>query len=97
MARKSNEQTLKEVINEMLETYKLKGKLNEHRLVTSWEKVMGKVIAKRTTDIYIKNKKLYLRLSSAALREELIYAREKIITMMNDEVGEKVIEEVILM
>ena len=97
MARKSNEQTLKEVINEMLETYKLKGKLNEHRLITSWEKVMGAVIAKRTTDIFIRDKKLYLRLSSAALREELMYARAKIIDMMNAEVGEKVIEEVVLM
>jgi hypothetical protein len=94
---RGNEKTLKEAINEMLESYKLKGKLNEVKAINSWEKLMGKVISNRTTEIFISSRKLYIRLNSAPLREELSYARTKIIDMINKEVGEKVIEEVILL
>jgi predicted nucleic acid-binding Zn ribbon protein len=95
--RKSNDQSLKEVIEDLLDTYKLRGKLNEVRLVESWEKIMGKMIANRTTSIYIRNKKLYVKLSSAPLREELSYGKEKIKNMLNESIGVEVITEVILM
>ncbi len=95
--RKSNEQPLKEVINKLLEVYKLKSKLNEVRLVASWEKVMGKMISVRTKDIYIRDRKLIVVLNSPALREELSYARAKIMDMLNKEAGEKVIDEVVLL
>lgn len=92
---KSNSQSLKEVIQELLKTYRLEGKLNEVKLISSWEKVMGKMIANHTGGIFINKKKLFVKLDSAALRSELSYAKEKIIKMLNDEVGELVIEEVI--
>jgi predicted nucleic acid-binding Zn ribbon protein len=92
---KSNEQSIKEVIQDLLKTYRLDGRINELKLIGSWEKVMGKTIAKHTTDIYIKKKQLFVKLDSAALRQELSYAREKILKMMNDEAGIKVIDEII--
>ncbi len=95
--RKTNEQPLKEVINKLLEVYKLKGKLGEVRLINSWEKVMGKMISARTDEIYIRENKLFVRLNSPALKGELAFAREKIKDMLNREAGEKVIEEVILL
>jgi predicted nucleic acid-binding Zn ribbon protein len=95
--RKSNEQPLKDVINRLLEVYKLKDKLNEVRLIGTWEKVMGKVIAVRTKELYIKDKQLFVRLTSPALREELTFAKDKIKNMLNKEAGENVIDEVILL
>jgi predicted nucleic acid-binding Zn ribbon protein len=94
--RKSNE-PLKEVINKLLEVYKLKDKLNEIRLMGTWEQVMGKMIAVRTKELYIKDKKLFVRLNSPALRDELSYAKDKIKNMLNNEAGTSVIDEVILM
>lgn len=93
---KHNEHTLKDVINSMFKTYKLDDKLAERQLVGSWEKVMGKMIAKHTLDIYIKHQQLFIKLDSAALRNELSLAKSKIVKMMNDEVGKVVINEVIL-
>lgn len=95
--RKTNEQPLKEVIHELLSKYKLQEKLNEARLINSWETLMGKVIAKRTKELYLKDKKLFIKLTSSALRQELSFSKEKIITLLNDGVGEKVIEDVVLM
>lgn len=57
---------------------------------------MGAMIAKHTTDIYIKHKQLFVTLDSAALRNELVLAKSKIVKMLNDAVGTEVINEVVL-
>jgi predicted nucleic acid-binding Zn ribbon protein len=96
MKNEKNLYTLKEAINNLLSTYNLGTRLNEVKLLGSWEKVMGKLIAKHTKDIYISKKKLFVKVDSAPLREELHYAREKMVKMLNDEIGSNVIDEIIL-
>jgi predicted nucleic acid-binding Zn ribbon protein len=93
---KHNEHSLKEAIEELLKAYKLDDKLQERRLIASWENVMGVMIAKHTKDLYIKHKQLFVTLDSAALRNELSLAKSKIIKMLNEEAGTEVINDVIL-
>ena len=71
---KNNEQSLKEVIHELLSAYRLDVKLHEVRLINSWESLMGISVAKHTTKIYIIKKALFVELNSAALRHELSYS-----------------------
>lgn len=93
---KSNTNTLKEAINEFLKAYSLSDKLNEHRLISSWEKVMGKMIAKHTTEIFITDKVLTVKLDSSVLREELSFAKTKMIEVLNESIGQEVIKGIIL-
>lgn len=93
---KHNEYTLKEAIEQLLKAYKLDDKLAERKLIASWKQVMGPMIAKHTTDLYIKHKQLFVTLDSAALRNELLLAKTKIVKLLNDEAGCEVITEVIL-
>ena len=93
---KHNEHTLKEAIDQLLKTYKLDDRLAEKRLIGSWESVMGEIIAKHTTDIYIKHQQLFVTLDSSALRNELLLAKSKIVKMLNDAVGREIINEVVL-
>ena len=79
----------------MLKDFHLDHKINEMRLIGSWEKVMGKTVSNRTTQIYFSNKKLFVNLNSASLREELHHAREKIVKMLNEEAGSEVVDEII--
>ena len=39
---------------------------------------------------------LYVELTSSVLREELSYGREKIIRLLNDELGREVVTDVVL-
>jgi predicted nucleic acid-binding Zn ribbon protein len=94
--RKTNEQSLKEVIGELLKAYHIEDKYFEMQLVNTWEKVLGKTIARYTREVYVKNKVLYVRLESSVLRSEMSFAKEKIIQMLNDECGKKVIEDMVL-
>ncbi|MEO6902200.1 MAG: DUF721 domain-containing protein [Bacteroidia bacterium] len=91
-----NEHTLKEAIEQLLKAYKLDDKLAERSLISSWKTVMGDLIAKHTTDLYIKQKQLFVTLDSAGLRNELSLAKTKIIKMLNDEAGTEVINNIIL-
>lgn len=93
---KHNEHSIKDAINNLLKTYKLDDKIAEKQLIDSWKAVMGEMIAKHTTDIYIKHQQLFVKLDSPALRNELVLAKTKIVKMLNDSVGRKVINEVIL-
>jgi predicted nucleic acid-binding Zn ribbon protein len=86
---------LKQAIEDMLELYKLRSKFNETYIVTYWEQIMGQPISSRTTEIYIKDRKLFVQLDSAPLRNELLMAKSKIVTLINKEVGEDIIEDVI--
>ncbi len=93
--KRTNDQTLKQAIDGMLKTFHLDGKLNEVRVVSSWEKVMGKTVSNRTTRIFMREKKLFIYLNSASLREELHNGKEKIIKLLNTEAGTEVVEEVV--
>ena len=72
--KRNNQQTIGEAINEMLRVFGLQQKLDETKLISSWEKVMGKTIAKHTTRLYISKKKLFIHLNSSAARQTLSVA-----------------------
>ncbi len=93
---KHNENSIKEVIEKLLKTYKLDDRLAERKLIGSWESIMGNLIAKHTTDIYIKHQQLIVTLDSAALRKELSFSKTKIVGMLNDAAGREVINEILL-
>ncbi|MCK5346532.1 MAG: DUF721 domain-containing protein [Candidatus Heimdallarchaeota archaeon] len=93
MIKKSNESTLGEVIKELLKTYHLDDKLMETKLINSWSGVVGRMIDKHTVKLYVKKKVLFVKMDSAAITNELSYAKEKIINALNKEAGMDLINE----
>lgn len=92
--RRSNGQPIGEVIKELLKNYDITSKFNEAHVVTSWDKLMGPSVTKYTIKIEVEKRILFVKLSNAALKQELSYSREKIKKMLNDEVGEEVLLDV---
>jgi len=58
---------------------------------------MGLPISKRTTNLYIRNKRLYVHLSSGPLKQELNQSKAKVIELLNREAGDKVLDDVIFL
>lgn len=94
--RKAEPESIGDAITEMLKAYRIEGKFFETDLVNSWERVMGNPIAKRTSKIYIRDKKLFVHISSAPLKHELSMSRDKILVLLTKEIGQSVINEVIV-
>jgi RecA/RadA recombinase len=92
----SNERTLKDVLTELMNQYRLKQGINESKINAAWERIMGPTIIKHTAQIRLVRRTLYLVIDSAALKQELFYGREKIRTMLNEELGEAFLEEVVV-
>ena len=92
--RRSKGQPIGEVIKELLKNYDITSKFNEAHVITSWDKLMGPSVTKFTVKIEVEKRILFVKLSNAALKQELSYARQKIKKMLNDEVGEEVLLDV---
>ncbi|MEX2336603.1 MAG: DUF721 domain-containing protein [Fulvivirga sp.] len=93
--RKSDISTVGEAINDLLKNYQLQGRFDEARLVTSWERLMGKAIANRTEKIYIKDQVLFVQVTSAPLRHKLNMSKGKIIAIFEKDIGTGIIKEII--
>lgn len=89
-----NQKSIGEAIREFLKAHQLEEKITETRIFVSWEKVMGRNIARYTEKISLKNKVLTVYMNSSAMRNELTLARDKIIQMINKEAGEEVINTI---
>ncbi len=93
--RKKNGQSLKDVIQELFKTYQLNDKLNDAKIIASWEEIMGKTIAKHTKRIYINKGTLYLQISSASLKQDMFFAKPKIIKLINNALGSNHVQEIV--
>ncbi len=92
--KKSNEILLKDAISAFLKDNNLESKLNETRIISAWEEVTGKQISRHTNQMYIKDRILFVKVDSAALREELTYQRSKLVKKLNTAAGIEVINDI---
>lgn len=93
--KRNNTEKLGDVIMQLLRQEGLETPLNLYRLIESWKDVVGPVIFRHTTNIYIKNQTLYVQLSSSVIRQELQMGRELLIKNLNSRVGAQVIVDII--
>jgi len=93
---RSNDQTLGDAIREFLHSYHLEDKLNETRVIQAWGKIVGPMVEKHTHGLYIRNRMLFVKVDSAALRQELLFSRSKLVSALNAEVKSDVIEDIVL-
>lgn len=93
--RTSNEESINEVVTKLLKAYGMTKDFDEYEAVNSYKKIMGQPIVKYTQDITLKNKRMYIKLTSSVIREELTMGKSKIIKMINDDLGKIVLLDIV--
>ncbi len=88
--------SLGDAMNQFLKQSRLNGSIQALQIEEIWEKLMGKTIARYTNKINIHGSTLYITTSVAPLKQELTYQKEKIIQRVNEALGEKVINKVVI-
>lgn len=86
-----------QAINELLSSYHLKHKFDEASVVSSWERLVGKPIAKRTRRVFIKGKVLFIELDSASMKHDLNLHKSRILNIFHKEFGPDIVKEIVLM
>ncbi|QTE36435.1 DUF721 domain-containing protein [Mucilaginibacter gossypii] len=95
--RKTNDKTLKEAIEQMLNVYKIKRRFDETGVITAWPNLVGKSVANRTKELFVRDKKLFLRIESSVIKSELMLMRSQIIEKINNEAKSVLVEEIIFL
>jgi len=90
-------QSLGNAIRDLLNSYNLSGKFDEANLLNSWERLVGKPIAKRTKKLYIRNKVLFVEFDSPSMRHDFSLHKTHILEMFRKEFGEGIITEIVTM
>ena len=97
MAKRHNDHiNISDALKEFVETNKLEKGLNKVNVVDAWAKLMGNGVNNYTTSVNLERDTLYIQLNSSVLREELSYGKQKIIDMINEELGKEIIKKLIL-
>lgn len=94
---RNNDKTIKEAINLLLDSYRLRRKFDETALIAAWPELMGAAIANRTKQLYINDKKLFLRIESSVIKTELLMMQTQIVQRLNDRAGHEVIQSIVFL
>ncbi len=94
--RLSNQQPLKEVIDDWLSNHPMANKAKVTRIAHLWGQLLGPSVKNRTTNIYFKDGILNVKLSSSVLKNELSFAKKSIIESINKELGEETVVDIVL-
>jgi len=86
-----------QAISELLNSYHLKTKFDEANLIGSWEKVVGKPVARRTRKVFIRNKVLFVQLDSPAMKQDITLHKSQILEIFQKEFGGDVVSEIVLL
>lgn len=82
------------IIDEAIERAGLTDTLNEQRAAAAWIDVVGPAINRYTTRRYVDKGVLHVYMTSAPLKNELSFNRDRLITAINRVVGTDVINDV---
>ena len=97
MPKRNNEHiSIRDALKEFVETNKLEKGLDKVNVTDAWAKLMGNGVNNYTTGVHLERETLYIQLSSSVLREELSYGKQKIIDMLNEELGKEIVKNLIL-
>lgn len=84
---------LKQIIDENNLTYGI----DKIRVRILWENIIGKENLKYTDEVKLQGKILFVKLNNAAFRQEMIYKKEDLISLINKELKKEIVGQIILM
>jgi hypothetical protein len=97
MKRNFDSKSLKNVIGNIIDSSnKLNSGLNNIKVQNLWREVMGNNVNSYTNEIVLKKNTLYVNLNSSVLRQELSFGKQKIVDLLNKELGKTVIKKIVL-
>lgn len=91
---KKQVQSLDDILQVVLREQGLETPLQQKRLIDNWQQVTGVVVARYTQEKFIKNQTLFVKITNAALRQDLLMMRSQLVKRLNESVGALVIVDV---
>lgn len=96
MLRK-NTQKLGDVLRDFFEDRpELFEKILEVRAQRGWEALLGPTVAQYTSRVFVKDRVMYVSLTSAVLRSELTLCSDRLLKSLNEYAGTRIIDKLVI-
>lgn len=97
MSKKGEMKTVGEALQDLLQTYRLKDRFDEKSVLASWERLVGKPIAKRTKKVWLRNSVLFVEFDSPTIKSDFSFHKTKVIEVFQKEFGKEAVKEIVIM
>ena len=92
--KKDDFKKISEVLGDIVSQKHIRIGIDKIKIQEAWRTVMGKNIEKYTSNVRYKKGILSVKLKSSVLKEELFFEKEKVIELLNENLGKKYIQEI---
>lgn len=94
--RTNTPKPLKDLVKDYLDNVPYRKRLKRGMILSIWPEIVGESIAQQTENLRFKHGKLILNVKNPAWRHEIHMKRFSIAKKLNDQVGEKIIKEIVV-
>lgn len=83
------------LLHSFLKSSKLEKGYAEYKLMKSWKELLGVMVAKKTKELKVYKRTLYVTLHSSVVRTELEMIKDTLIPRLNEAAGMSVIDKIV--
>ena len=93
MSRKSAV-SLGDSIQTLMQNLGLKSRVDQYRVIDSWDEIVGEAIAKVATADRVKDHVLFVKVKGMTWRTELVFQKQEILRLISEKVGKNVVVDI---
>jgi len=96
MKRNYKLKPIKNIIENFVEQKSISDGIFNVKVQKAWENAVEKKILDYTKEIYVKDEVLYIKVSNPILKQEILYSKQKVINLINEELEKDLIKKIVL-
>ena len=96
MKRNYKLKPIKNIIESFVEQDSICDGIFNIKIQKAWENAVEKKILDYTKEIYVKGEVLYIKVSNPILKQEILYSKQKVINLINEELEKDLIKKIVL-
>tara|TARA_B100001989_G_scaffold175290_1_gene126736 strand:- start:212 stop:505 length:294 start_codon:yes stop_codon:yes gene_type:complete len=96
MKRNYKLKPIKNIIENFVEQKSISDGIFNIKVQKAWENAVEKKILDYTKEIYVKGEVLYIKVSNPILKQEILYSKQKVINLINEELEKDLIKKIVL-
>jgi predicted nucleic acid-binding Zn ribbon protein len=94
--RRQKVEKLGDVISQYLKALRIDKKVKQVSLISSWEEIIGRNVARATSEIFFKKRILFVYINSAVIRNELLMIKDELKKRLNEHAGENLVDDIVI-
>ena len=96
MKRNYKLKPIKNIIENFVEQKSISDGIFNIKVQKAWENAVEKKILDYTKEIYVRGEVLYIKVSNPILKQEILYSKQKVINLINEELEKDLIKKIVL-